>query len=139
MGTRKDYIGLAIIAIAFCVLMVGGLWLVSPELHSVHAQASHGFITYADITGSGSAAQVDSTAGHACRWIQIVTPSTNSTTLTRWGDSNITSSRGGTIAAGGGQFLPPIPSVGGNEQFYDITKLYVLAASMDKVTVVCGQ
>lgn len=113
-----------------------GAWI--DTIH-VQAQASHGFITYADITGNGANQQVDSTAGHTCRWIQIVTPSTNSATLTRWGDTNISATQGGTIAAGGGQFLPPISSTGGGEQFYDVTKLYVRAANSDKVSVVCGQ
>jgi len=125
----------------FLVAVIIAMLAIAPYVRPVGAQgvASYGFITYADITGTGAAVQVDTTAGHSCRYIQLVTPSTNSATLGRWGDSQISGTRGGTIAAGAGQFLPPLPALGSSEQRYDVTKLYVQMANGDKISVVCGQ
>lgn len=94
--------------------------------------------TFPDITGTAATVQV-ATSGSA-KWVQLITPSGNSA-VARWGDSSTTSSRGGLLPAGSGQFFPPIPATNGGAtqgQLYDLSKLYVYVGSGDKVTVVVG-
>jgi hypothetical protein len=84
--------------------------------------------TTADISGDAAAHAIGT---GAAKWIQIVAPSTNVSAV-RWGDSNITTSRGGIIAPGGGQMLPFRPRV---EDRYDLSKVFYLVASGDKVSI----
>lgn len=92
--------------------------------------------TYADITGTGATVAI-ATSGSA-KWVQIVAPSANSATA-RWGDSSTTSSRGGLLPAGSGQFLPPVSrTVNDSVQvtLYQLPSIYVYIANGDKITVV---
>lgn len=86
-----------------------------------HAQ-KNALSTTADITGSGAAVQIATTG--AARWIQITTPSANAAVV-RFGDSNVSATRGASIAPGGGQFLPPFPVVNTpSDAFYTLSTIY---------------
>jgi hypothetical protein len=85
--------------------------------------------TYPDITGAASTTQLSATLG--CSSVQILAPSANSASV-RWGDSSTSSTRGGVIAAGGGQYLPPAGS-----NYYPLSSLYVYVATGDKLQFVC--
>lgn len=94
--------------------------------------------TFPDITGTGATVQI-ATSGSA-KWVQLITPSGNAG-VARWGDSSTTSSRGGQLPAGSGQFFPPIPATNGGatqSQLYNLAAIYVYVGSGDKVTVVVG-
>lgn len=94
--------------------------------------------TQADITGTGAAQALTGPAN--ARWVQLVAPAGNASVV-RWGDSLVSSSRGAIIAAGGGQMLAPIgTAAGGSPQstLYDLTRIYVLVAVGDKITVTWG-
>lgn len=115
------------------------LWIVAALLlavllrlpEPVHAQPGNGtFSTIADITGTGAAVAVAGSG--SARWCQLQAPSTNTADV-RWGDSNVSSSRGAGIAAGGGQMTPY------QAQLYNLSSLYVFVASGDKVRITCGQ
>lgn len=96
--------------------------------------------TVADLTGDGSVHPLSSTSTTA-RWIQLVAPSGNSAVV-RWGDANISTTRGAVIAPGGGQLIPPFaPATGGSSisTLYNLSKIYYLAANSDKLTVTWGQ
>lgn len=90
--------------------------------------------TLADITGDGSAHKISSTP-IAARWIQIVAITGNSAVV-RIGDSNVGSSRGTPVAAGGGFMMPPP-----NSSFpsYDLSQVYYYAANGDKLSVTWGK
>lgn len=96
----------------------------------VRAQGGLNPGTVPDITGTGAAVQVCATCNGAT-WIQLTTLSTN-TSVIRWGDSNVSASRGAAIAPGGGQLVPVtvVP--------YALSKLYVYIANGDKLTVTYG-
>ncbi len=85
--------------------------------------------TYPDITGAGSTTQLSATLG--CNSLQLIAPAANSASV-RWGDASTSATRGGVIAAGGGQYLPPN---GGN--YYPLSSLYVYIANGDKLQFVC--
>lgn len=91
------------------------------------AQQASNLATLPDITGTGAAVPLSGSHLYA-HWIQITTPSTNSATV-QWGDSNVSTSRGSIIAAGGGQFIPASGPV------YDLSTIYVYIGSGDKVKV----
>lgn len=94
--------------------------------------------TSADITMTGSAVQFSTTG--AARWIQIIAPAGNAQTV-RVGDSNVGTSRGAAVAAGGGFMLPPIPvATGGTvtDVLYQFSTIYFFGTSSDKVTVTWG-
>ena len=94
-------------------------------------------VTRADVSGASTTVQI-STTGSA-RWVQLLVPSTN-TGVSRWGDASTTVSRGGTLPAGSGQMLPPLPVASGNQvQLYDLTSIYVYVATGDSLTAVWGQ
>ncbi len=115
------------------------LWLAivgaaSFALHesTVHAQVGVAVqpFTYPDITGASSTTQLSSTL--ACASLQLIAPAANSASV-RWGDASTSSSRGGVIAAGGAQFLPPM--YGGN--YYPLSSIYVYITTGDKLQFVC--
>ena len=115
------------------------LWgiLTWPTAPRVQAQ-KNALGTVADITGSGAAVQI-ATSG-AAQWVQITAPSGNGAVV-RFGDSNVSISRGAIVAAGGGQFLPPIPvgpSAGAATGLYQLSTIYCYIANGDKVTVTWG-
>lgn len=88
----------------------------------------------ADISGTGTNQQVSATQGARALWVQFVAPSTNSSVV-RVGDININSTRGTPIAAGGGYFFPVVPQSPGPPTKYDLSTIYVLVQSGDKVSV----
>lgn len=100
------------------------------------SQASITVVTIADISGDGSAHAI-ATSGSAT-WIQFVAPSANSAAV-RIGDANITTSRGISIAAGGGMFLPAVtrgPFDNQNSDTkYSLPATYYLIQSGDKLSI----
>jgi hypothetical protein len=94
--------------------------------------------TAADISGSSATVQV-ATSGSA-RWVQFIAPAANMNAV-RYGDSMTSATRGGLIAAGGGQMLPPLPQnrSGDAASLYNLATIYVYVVTGDKVTVVWGQ
>lgn len=90
--------------------------------------------TISDITGDGSAHRL-STTSIGARWVQIVALSGNGAVV-RIGDSNVGSSRGTPIAAGGG-FMLPTPN--GGFPSYDLSTIYYYAANGDKLAVTYGK
>lgn len=91
----------------------------------------------ADVTGNGSAHQLI-TSGQA-RWVQVITNSSNSAGV-RFGGSATSATNGLSVAAGGGQFFPAIPTdaaqpVPGNN-YYDLSTFYYYAANGDKFSVI---
>src|SRR5678815_3429420 len=91
--------------------------------------------TVADITCDGSAHAIQ-TSGTA-RWVQIITFSTNSA-IVRIGDSNVGSSRGLPIAAGGGYLFAPIPADSREavvEHLYRLSSIYYYCTASDKLAV----
>ena len=97
----------------------------------VSAQGYQHFRTVTDISGTGSAVQLASSG--ACLWLQIYAPSTN-TNPVRFGDANISTSRGSMIEKGYGEFTPSFPG----SKTYEMATSYVLVQSGDKATVLCG-
>jgi hypothetical protein len=85
--------------------------------------------TYPDVTGASTTTQLSATGG--CTAIQLLAPTTNTSTV-RWGDSSTSSTRGGVIAAGAGQFIPP-----NGANYYPLSSLYVYVATGDKFQFVC--
>lgn len=104
------------------------LWLILFVGLACFAQTTSNLGTIADITGSGVAVALTPGVHVYAHWIQIVCPSGNSAVV-RWGDSNVSSTRGAQCAAGGGQFLPASGPV------YDLSAIYVYIGSGDKVSV----
>ena len=92
-----------------------------------------------DLVGNGTALQLSSTATTA-RWVQLVAPTGNAAVV-RWGDNTISATRGAVIAAGGGQYLAPyVQTPGGTvPTMYDLSNIYYLAQSGDKLTITWGQ
>lgn len=115
---------------AACALLL----LVAIAVNNVpvaHAQAGTGtFSTIPDITGTGAAVLL-ATSGQA-RWCQLQAPATNTADV-RWGDFNVSVSRGAGIAAGGGQMVPF------QSQLYSLNSLYAYVANGDKLRITCGQ
>ena len=120
------------------------LWMAllrGPSLHNewptVHAQ-KNAMTTVADITGSGAKVQL-ATSGTA-RWIQLTTLAANSAVV-RVGDSNVSASQGMAIAAGSGQFLPPLPISSSGDPaaaLYQLSTIYLYIGNSDVGTVTAG-
>lgn len=96
-----------------------------------------GIGTLSDITGDGSTHALNSAA--SARWVQFVAGAANGAAI-RIGDSNTGSARGVPLAAGGGFFLPPMPTPSTSTQprLYILANLYYYAANGDKVSVTWG-
>jgi hypothetical protein len=88
----------------------------------------------ADITGDGAVHPLSATAIRAL-YIIIQCPSTNSAVV-RIGSANIGSARG--LQCGLGGVVNLYPAVNGLPQ-YDLSKVYYLAGSGDKISVLYGQ
>jgi hypothetical protein len=102
------------------------------------AQAPLILFTVPDVSGTGSVVQLAATG--TARWCQLVAPAGN-TSVVRWGDSAITSSRGSIITPAGAQFIPPTVGTapaGGSVPF-QLSSLYVLVQSGDTLAVTCGR
>ena len=84
----------------------------------------------ATITGDGATHALSASAVKAS-WVQIQAPSTNSAAV-RVGDSNTSSTRGATVAAGGFQFAPSH----GNANMYDLNTIYYYAETGDEIDVI---
>lgn len=89
--------------------------------------------TIADVTATtGTPVALSATSVKAC-WVQIQSASGNASA--RVGDSAITSSRGGLLAAGGDyQFIP----TAGNANLYDLSAIYILGTTGNTFPVVYG-
>lgn len=94
--------------------------------------------TVADVTGDGSAHAV-ATSGTA-RWIQFIADPANGAAV-RIGDSNITTSRGSRVAAGGGLLWPPVSCGTANAENckYVLAQVFYLAQTGDKISITWGQ
>lgn len=86
-------------------------------------------VTVTDIAGDSATHQVS--ASGVVRWVQFVAPSTNSGTV-RVGDSNVTSTRGTPLAAGGGMMYPVLPS---QQPGYALSQIYYFVATGDKLSI----
>lgn len=95
-------------------------------------------VPLADISGSGTAQRLSGTAGAVALWVQIVAPSTNSSVV-RVGDSTVSSTSGILVAPGGGFFLPALTQTPGIVTRYDLSTIYVLVQSGDKVSAGYGK
>ena len=104
----------------------------------VGAQDSLTIYPITDISGTGSAVHLSSSG--AARWCQLVAPAGNAAVV-RWGDSSITTSRGAIIAAGAGQFIPPMVGTNppGGSALFQLANVYVLVQSGDKISITCGR
>jgi hypothetical protein len=91
-----------------------------------------------DIAGTGSPVNLASSG--AARWCQLVAPAGNASVV-RWGDSTITTSRGSIIAAGGGQFVPPMVGTNppGGSAIFQLANVYVLVQIGDSLSATCGR
>lgn len=97
--------------------------------------------TVADISGDGAAHALSTVLGSVNPlWIQLMAPSGNASVV-RWGDSSISSTQGGQIPPGGGQFIPSviIPNRRIPDTSYSAAQIYYLIQSGDKLTVVFAQ
>ena len=109
---------------------------------SVNAQ-SKGSVTVAsiaDMTGDGAAHAIQSSVTTA-RWVVVLASSSNTSTA-RTGDSSISASQGAPILPGGSFMYPAIPSAPGMrnaDQYYDVSAIYYLATTGDKVSVLWGK
>lgn len=91
--------------------------------------------TLADITGDGAAHALSATSPFYAKWVQIVTPNSNSASI-RIGGVNTSSSRGLPIPSGwAGMLLPPVAEI---SEFYDLSQIYYYAAANDKLYVLYG-
>lgn len=88
-----------------------------------------------DIAGTGATVALSSTPLYV-RTLQLVAPIGNSSVV-RWGGPLTTSSRGSAIAAGGGQYFPPLPiNQGASSQTQrNLANIYVYIANGDTLTV----
>lgn len=87
--------------------------------------------TLADITPGGVAVPLSGTAGQLATWVRISAPSANSGDV-RFGDLNVSASRGAIIPKGTSVDLPRMAFAQG---MYDLTKIFVFATSTDKASV----
>jgi hypothetical protein len=124
--TRAEKLGLA----AVWLFIAAAAYIAYAPLHS-SAQSGVAIqpFTYPDITGAASTTQLSTTLG--CASVQMIAPAANSASV-RWGDASTSATRGGVIAAGGGQYLPPNGS-----NYYPLASLYVYVGSGDKLQFVC--
>lgn len=88
-----------------------------------------------DVAGTGSAVQLASSG--TCRWVQLVAPKANTNDV-RVGGSDVSSSKGITLAAATGFMFPTSPNGGSNAPLYSLSSIWVLVQSGDKVTGLCG-
>jgi hypothetical protein len=138
MRERLLTLVLAAVCGTFVAFMVAPHRTASAQLNSVS--------TLADIAGTGTATAI--AASGSARWVQISTGCASAVTgcfvntnAVRWGDSNISATRGGSIAPGGGQFLPPLPPSGGQAAAlyrYNLNSIYYLVQVGDKVSITWG-
>jgi len=112
------------------IALIAGMAMFMPR-STAHGQSGVAIqpFTYPDITGAGSTTQLSTTLG--CASLQMLAPSGNGASV-RWGDASTSATRGGVIAAGGGQYLPPNGS-----NYYPLSSLYVYIANGDKLQFVC--
>lgn len=93
-----------------------------------------------DVTMTGSAKQFQSAAGTA-RFVIIIAASGNAAVV-RVGGSNVSSTVGATVAAGGGLGLYPIPTDAQqpvpSNNYYDLTSIWFYGTNGDKVSVIWG-
>jgi len=122
------FVGIALVMGALIGVDLAVRLIHPPE---VSAQGTQHFRTITDISGTGSAVQLASSG--ACLWLQIYAPSTN-TNPVRFGDSNISTTRGSMIEKGYGEFTPAFQG----SKTYELATSYVLVQSGDKATVLCG-
>lgn len=96
-------------------------------------------VTPADITGTAAAVAIGSSG--VARWVAIKSAETNATTTcttsattgcVHVGDSNISTTRGFTLLPGASMFYPFVPA---GQPGYDLTKIYVFAATGEKVQI----
>lgn len=80
------------------------------------------------ITGTSAFVQIQ-TASTPARWVQLVAPTGNAGTV-YWGACNSTTSTANTMAAGSGQFFPPMTNSG-----YDLAQICVQATSPDTIRI----
>lgn len=89
--------------------------------------------TLEDLIGDGSAHQITATLTQG-KFVSIRAGASNSGVV-RFGDSTISNSRGGTLAAGQWYDFPPIAEIA---ERYSLNQIYYLAALNDTVQVVFG-
>ncbi len=85
------------------------------------------------ITGAAAASSLAtylSLPSTPVKWIQLVAPSGNGSSVFYGTCGEITSTSGGIIVAGAGQFMPPTAQGG-----YDLAQVCIYIASMDHVYV----
>ena len=117
--------------------------LIGYLLWPAHApvEAQGGLITVtsaAQVTGSGAAVAV--AASGTARWIQVLAVTGNSATV-NCGDTNVSTTRGILIAAGGGFLFPPMPPdprLSTNQNYYSLAAVKCYVANGDKVNFLWG-
>jgi hypothetical protein len=112
------------------------------------SQQSVTFLSLPNIAGTGAAVSLASTSvGNqtvlACQLIsQGSSPSSPNVANIQWGDANISSTRGASMAPGSGQWIPssqPSNFGQGNATTWPLSSVYVLIQSGDQLTVSCLQ
>lgn len=106
------------------------------------ARAPH---TIPDISGDGAVHAISATPVFASYVQFLAAPGNLSTNCgsngvsgcPRYGDSNISTSRGGWVTPGSGQMLPPtgVPTTS-SAYLLDLSQIYYLVQTNDKVTIV---
>ena len=110
---------------------------------SVHAQ-KNALGTIADFhNGTGGSAKQIATSGSA-RWVKLCAPATNSASVIRVGDSNVSSTRGTMIAkvnTFGCLTLKPIQAAPGGsptDVLYQLSTIYVYSSYTDVIQITYG-
>lgn len=111
------------------VTLVLFAWFYPSGQETVQAQTTLNLGSIADITGTGAAVALSSTSLRA-RWV-IVT----CTATTRFGDSAISATQGIQIPANTPTALPVLLQ---NNTYYDLSKIYFLVASSNKISIIYG-
>ncbi len=86
--------------------------------------------TLADVTITATAAKLSATSVKA-NWVLVYGQSLAG--AARIGDSNVSTTRGGIIAATNGSLL--LPSVG-NTNCYDLSAIYIVGTANDKAAII---
>ena len=124
--------------LASLVVLLGALLMLS-RTASVEAQGGLVVVTSpVQVTGAGAAVQI-ATSGTA-RWIQVLAVTGNSATV-NCGDSNVSTTRGILIAAGGGFMFPTIPvdeRQAVNQHYYNLATVYCYIGSGDRANFLWG-
>lgn len=128
MNDRKLYLDLGLLGL-FALLVCIVIQILVPGNVSAQPGVAIQPFTYPDISGTSATVKLATTNG--CNSIQMLAPSGNMASV-RWGDASTSSTRGGVIAAGTGQFLPPSAT-----NYYPLSSLYVYVATGDKLQFVC--